>query len=94
MKKILNFIYNLPKELAVLAIKAYQLLLSPDHSWLKARYPYGYCRHFPSCSEYAKQSIIKFGFLKGLALALNRLRKCHPWAESKFDPVPKTFFNI
>lgn len=90
MDKFLNFIFNLPKRAAIIAINCYQLLLSPDHSWLKAKYPYGYCRFYPSCSEYAKQAIIKFGLLKATWLSVKRLLKCHPWAEPKIDLIPNS----
>ena len=86
--KILNFLVNLPKTGALLFINLYQLTLSPDHGWFKAIYPHGFCRFYPTCSEYSKQSIQKYGLLKGAILTINRLVKCHPWAESKLDLVP------
>lgn len=88
MKNIFLKLTRLPVYAAVGLINTYQLLLSPDHSWLKARHPYGYCRHYPSCSQYAKLALIKHGIAKGSVLSAKRLLKCHPWAESSFDPVP------
>ncbi|MCL5666459.1 MAG: membrane protein insertion efficiency factor YidD [Patescibacteria group bacterium] len=84
IKKLISF----PAAMAVLLIKAYQLLLSPDHSWLKARYPYGYCRHYPSCSEYSRQAVVKFGLIRGLFLGSKRILKCNPWSEAKVDLLP------
>lgn len=46
------------------------------------------CRFYPSCSEYAAQSIAKHGMLRGGILAAKRLARCHPWHEGGFDPVP------
>lgn len=46
------------------------------------------CRFTPTCSEYAKQAIRKYGPLKGMYLALKRLLRCHPWGGSGYDPVP------
>lgn len=46
------------------------------------------CRFHPSCSEYAVESLQRHGVLKGLALALRRLGRCHPWHPGGFDPVP------
>ena len=46
------------------------------------------CRFTPTCSEYAVQSIRKYGPIKGLYLAVRRLLRCHPWGGSGYDPVP------
>lgn len=46
------------------------------------------CRFTPTCSEYARQAIRKYGPLKGMYLALKRLLRCHPWGGSGYDPVP------
>ena len=47
------------------------------------------CRHVPTCSEYAVQSIKTYGLLRGSILATKRLSKCHPWGTHGYDPVPK-----
>jgi uncharacterized protein len=62
-----------------LPIKLYQISVSP---MLGSR-----CRYYPSCSEYAAQSITKFGILRGLVLAGWRLLRCNPWSRGGFDPV-------
>ncbi len=46
------------------------------------------CRYVPSCSDYAEQAIQKFGVMKGAALAVRRLARCHPWHPGGFDPLP------
>ena len=46
------------------------------------------CRFTPTCSEYARQAIIKHGPVRGLWLAVRRLLRCHPWGGSGYDPVP------
>lgn len=48
----------------------------------------GGCRFLPSCSEYAYGAVARHGFLRGGALALWRLLRCHPLARGGFDPVP------
>jgi uncharacterized protein len=46
------------------------------------------CRFHPTCSEYAKSAIVTHGVARGLALAVRRLLRCHPWHDGGFDPVP------
>ena len=45
------------------------------------------CRFLPTCSEYTKESIIKFGLVKGVWLGLRRIVKCHPWGKGGHDPI-------
>ena len=49
----------------------------------------GGCRYEPTCSEYAKEALDTHGVLKGTALTLKRVGRCHPWGGFGFDPVPK-----
>ena len=46
------------------------------------------CRHLPTCSEYALQSIDRNGAWKGFWLMISRLSRCHPWGSSGYDPAP------
>lgn len=89
----MNFFANLPKRMLVALIMSYQTLLSPDHSWLKYRFPHGYCRFYPSCSQYATEAIERFGAFKGMVLAVMRLSRCHPWSQPKVDAVPGKFYT-
>jgi putative membrane protein insertion efficiency factor len=47
------------------------------------------CRFVPTCSVYADEAIRLHGPIKGSALAVRRLCRCHPFGGSGFDPVPK-----
>ncbi len=53
-----------------------------------AKYRPPVCRFRPSCSEYTRQAIVKYGFLKGSAMGAWRICRCHPFAEGGHDPVP------
>ena len=46
------------------------------------------CRFQPTCSEYARQAILKHGPFKGLALAIWRILRCNPLGGSGYYPVP------
>jgi len=45
------------------------------------------CRFVPTCSEYTKQALIKYGILKGLWLGTKRVCKCHPFHPGGYDPL-------
>jgi putative membrane protein insertion efficiency factor len=50
------------------------------------------CRFQPTCSEYAREAMGRYGVLRGGGLALRRLLRCHPLGRNSsaemFDPVP------
>ena len=46
------------------------------------------CRFYPTCSEYMKGAVIKYGVIKGVWLGLKRICRCHPLNEGGYDPVP------
>ena len=46
------------------------------------------CRFYPTCSNYAKEAITKYGFLKGTFLSIKRILRCNPFGGSGYDPVP------
>ncbi|OGE75734.1 MAG: hypothetical protein A3C85_04555 [Candidatus Doudnabacteria bacterium RIFCSPHIGHO2_02_FULL_48_21] len=77
------------KKIFISLINYYQRFFSPDHSsWGKAKYPYGYCRFSPSCSEYAKQSIAADG-IRGAVRAILRVLRCNPLSTPAYDPITK-----
>lgn len=76
------------KEMIIKLINIYQATLSPDHGLFgKIRHPYGYCKYYPSCSEYAKQAIAKHGIVKGISLAAWRIARCNPFTHGGYDPI-------
>jgi putative membrane protein insertion efficiency factor len=49
------------------------------------------CRFHPSCSDYARIALLRFGPLRGSALALWRILRCQPLCTGGEDPVPEHF---
>ena len=47
-----------------------------------------HCRYYPSCSQYAKDAVLKHGSLRGAYLAARRILRCNPWTPGGVDPVP------
>lgn len=71
--------FGMIKQIVLFLIKIYQKIsaLTPPR-----------CRFYPTCSEYTKQAIMKFGLLKGGILGIKRICRCHPFNEGGYDPVP------
>ncbi|HBF67691.1 MAG TPA: membrane protein insertion efficiency factor YidD [Candidatus Magasanikbacteria bacterium] len=66
-------------------IRFYQRTISPDHGWFRGRFPYGYCKFYPSCSQYAHEAIEKKGVVRGVFLAVWRVLRCNPWGKGGVD---------
>lgn len=64
----------------LLLVQIYRYAISP---WLGAN-----CRYQPTCSNYAIEALQKHGAFRGSALTAKRIARCHPWADSGYDPVP------
>lgn len=64
----------------VLLIKIYQIIISPAIG--------SNCRFNPTCSNYAIESLKKYGLVIGLYYSITRISKCHPWGKTGNDPVP------
>jgi len=45
------------------------------------------CVFIPTCSEYTKEAVIKYGSIKGVFLGFKRILKCHPWQKNQYDPL-------
>jgi uncharacterized protein len=67
------------RKVVVAPIRVWQRVISPTFGQR--------CKYYPSCSEYAAQSIERFGILRGLVLAGWRLLRCNPWSRGGLDPV-------
>jgi len=64
------------------------LIVLTGYKWLFSPLFAGSCRFVPSCSEYAREAVIRHGVLRGSWLAARRLARCHPVGPYGLDPVP------
>ena len=80
-----HFMMQLPRLLVVGLILLYRHVLSPIKNALLG--PGGCCRFYPTCSEYAMESIKLHGVIKGCLFAAVRLSTCQPFHRGGYDPV-------
>ena len=60
-------------------LKAYKWILSPVLP--------SACRFYPTCSEYMRDAIERYGAAKGVWMGVRRLLRCHPLQAGGYDPV-------
>ncbi|MCL7989049.1 membrane protein insertion efficiency factor YidD [Sphingobacterium sp. lm-10] len=78
---ISTYLIKIPLQFVFIGIiRFYQIFISP---FLGAN-----CRYTPTCSQYGKEAILKYGPFKGGWLAAKRIARCHPWGGHGPDPVP------
>lgn len=53
--------------------------------WLESKNVH--CKFYPTCSEYTRQAIEKYGALKGTFLGVKRVLKCNPFSKGGYDPL-------
>ena len=63
-------------------VRFYQSCISPFIGGRAA------CRFIPTCSEYTRQSIEKYGFFRGVCMGIKRVSRCRPGGGFGYDPVP------
>jgi putative membrane protein insertion efficiency factor len=52
-----------------------------------------FCRHNPTCSDYAKNAIIQYGLVKGGLLSTARILSCQPITMDKTRMKIKNYLN-
>ena len=70
------------KKILIWLIKQYQNHIS---KWLTSKNIN--CKFYPTCSEYTKQAIEKYGAVKGLLLGIARILRCNPFSKRGYDPL-------
>ena len=67
------------KKVFIYLIEKYQKYISPIFGKK--------CKYYPSCSEYTKQAIEKYGAIKGCFIGLWRIIRCNPFSKGGYDPL-------
>jgi uncharacterized protein len=67
------------RKLIVAVLRLYKLVISPALP--------SACRYYPSCSDYMRQAVEKYGPLRGVWMGIKRVARCHPFHQGGLDPV-------
>ena len=70
------------KKFLIFLIKIYKKTLSPVFAFLGV-----HCKYEPTCSEYMKQAIMKYGASKGVWIGFKRFLRCNPFSKGGYDPL-------
>ena len=70
------------RKLIISLINLYQKDISPVISRKNI-----HCKFYPTCSEYTKQAVEKYGVIKGGAKGIIRILKCNPFSKGGYDPL-------
>lgn len=70
------------KKIIIFLINVYKKTLSPVLENLGI-----HCKYYPTCSQYMKQAIEKYGIIKGGFLGIKRLLRCNPFSKGGYDPL-------
>ena len=68
------------KKLLIRLIEMYQKHIS---KWLESKNIN--CKFYPTCSEYTKQAIQKYGATKGIIIGICRIIRCNPFSKGGYD---------
>jgi|GEM_PF-136917 len=74
--RTVRFLFSIP-------IVIYQHVLSP--------FLPNSCNYYPSCSEYSRQAILRYGIVRGTIAGILRIGRCSARFWGGNDPLPETF---
>ena len=70
------------KKILIWLINGYQKYVSV---WFQSKNIH--CKFYPTCSEYTKQAIQKYGVGKGIIKGIRRIIRCNPFSKGGYDPL-------
>jgi putative membrane protein insertion efficiency factor len=78
----LSLVHNALRAFLLALIFVYQRLVSPVLTYF---FRSG-CRFYPTCSEFGRQAVLRYGPWRGTLLTMARLSRCHPFHPGGYDP--------
>jgi uncharacterized protein len=74
-------IFSSPGACGYILIRFYQIVISPQDG--------PNCRFHPTCSQYGRLAVERFGLILGGVMAGDRLIRCNPYNPPGDDPLPR-----
>lgn len=71
------------KKILIKIINSYKKYIS---SYLSQMF-HIHCKFEPTCSEYTKQAIEKYGVIRGIGKGSKRILRCNPFSKGGYDPL-------
>ncbi len=78
-------VYNAAQAIGYFFIRLFQVVVSPQDG--------PNCRFTPTCSEYGRQAVMRYGIIVGGFLAGDRLIRCNPYTIPQHNPLPQRIFE-
>lgn len=82
MHRLLSSLHHLLRAVFLGLIFVYQRLISPALTVVSG----SGCRFHPTCSEFARQAVGRYGLPRGGLMTVRRLSRCHPFHPGGYDP--------
>ncbi len=74
---IFKFLIRIPRKVEIFLLNLYKKYISPMLG--------NNCKYYPTCSEYMKQAVDKYGIIKGNILGIYRILRCNPFSHGGID---------
>lgn len=77
------------KKVILFLIKIYKKFISPIKKNFSIMFGFNEtkCKYYPTCSEYTRQAVEKYGVFHGLFIGIKRIFRCNPFSKGGYDPL-------
>lgn len=77
IKFLLKYTILIPRKAEIFLIDIYKKYISPKIG--------NHCKYYPTCSQYVRQAVDKYGIIKGNILGIYRIIRCNPFSHGGID---------